>query len=107
MGLPLGPLLANIFKISSEELFFLKYLKYFLNQEIEHLKTVFCNINDFTKNVVHESHKWAYYIFQFSFFQVKTVNPYEDETIFLDTQHLVKENIPYQYFHHNLLWSLL
>ena len=57
MGLPLGPLLANIFKISSEELFFLKYLKYFLNQEIEHLKTVFCNINDFTKNVVHESHK--------------------------------------------------
>ena len=57
MGSPLGPLSANIFMISSEELFFLKYLKYLLNQEIEHLKTVFCNINDFTKNVVHESHK--------------------------------------------------
>ena len=38
-----------------------------------------------------------------TFFQVKTVNPYEDEIIFLDTQHLLKENIPYQYFHHNLL----
>ena len=27
--------------------------EHFLNHEIDHLKTVFCNINDFSKNVVN------------------------------------------------------
>ena len=41
----------------------------------------------------HKSHKQAYYIFQFSFFQVKIINRYEDQIIFFDTQHLLQENI--------------
>ena len=49
----------------------------------------------------HERYKQAYCILQLYSFQVKMVNHYEDYTNFLDIQHLLQENIPYYYLHHN------